>query len=223
MQLKRRDQELFKKCVEMHKAGDKLRTRMYADECSEIRRIARLVLASQLALEKVIVRLETISHFGDIVTKDMAAIVSLVGEIKGKMSNLIPSIASELHYANTALTNMVAATGQATTFQEETRAMEDETRNVLLEAASIADERMKDQYAELPSVEPSSLRTPVNAFDDDKVGLSEVQNQVYSYAVSQAKRFNIAKCAAELRISEKIVERCLERLVEEGRLSLQRE
>ncbi len=223
MQLKRRDNDLFKKCVEMHQSGDKLRTQMYADECAEIRKIARHVLGSQLALERVIVRLETIMHFGDIVTKDMAAVVSLVGGIKEKMSSVIPSVANELHHANTALTNMVTTMGQATPFQQETVAIRDETQKVLIEAASIADQRMREQYAELPSTETISETTRAAVTNANRTGLPELQNIIYNYAINRGDGFNAAKCAAELGISQKTVEHCLERLVEQGRLSFERQ
>jgi len=39
---------------------------MYANEIAEIRKIAKVTLRSELALEQVVLRLETIQEFGDV-------------------------------------------------------------------------------------------------------------------------------------------------------------
>lgn len=54
LMLQHRDKELFDKCVAARTTGDALRASLYANECAEIRKIVKVVLQSELALEQVI-------------------------------------------------------------------------------------------------------------------------------------------------------------------------
>src|SRR5206468_1766034 len=54
------DKSLFDKCVQAQMAKDTMRSAMYANEIAEIRKIAKVTLRSELALEQVVLRLETI-------------------------------------------------------------------------------------------------------------------------------------------------------------------
>src|SRR6266581_1599193 len=59
------DKSLFDKCVQAQMAKDTMRSAMYANEIAEIRKIAKVTLRSELALEQVVLRLETIQEFGE--------------------------------------------------------------------------------------------------------------------------------------------------------------
>ena len=60
------DKSLFDKCVQAQMSKDTMRSAMYANEIAEIRKIAKVTLRSELALEQVVLRLETIQEFGDV-------------------------------------------------------------------------------------------------------------------------------------------------------------
>ncbi|MEM2530805.1 MAG: hypothetical protein QXL32_06830, partial [Candidatus Bathyarchaeia archaeon] len=62
IRLMQRDKEFFAKVVQAQMQKDFARATMYANECAEIRKMAKVVLSSQLALERVLVRLETIQE-----------------------------------------------------------------------------------------------------------------------------------------------------------------
>src|SRR5207248_8824508 len=57
------DKSLFNKCVQAQMAKDTARSTMYANEIAEIRKMARITMRSELALEQVVLRLETIQVF----------------------------------------------------------------------------------------------------------------------------------------------------------------
>jgi hypothetical protein len=195
---------------------------MYADECAEIRKIARLVLANQLVLEKVTVRLETVMQLGDIVGKDLLSIVSLVQDMKGKMSGLIPTVANELEQINSALVDMTSEIGRTEAINLRDMSKE-EAGKVLVEAAALAELKMKEQYTQLPLIEPSATSPKRKPENEPQREPEPLETRIYKYALEQAGRFNVEKCASVLGVSRNEVERCVERLVDDGRISLERE
>ncbi|MEM2915237.1 MAG: hypothetical protein QXH91_07555, partial [Candidatus Bathyarchaeia archaeon] len=57
--LEQRAKTFFDKCADAQIAKDSERATIYANECAEIRKMARIVLRSQLTIEQVMIRLET--------------------------------------------------------------------------------------------------------------------------------------------------------------------
>src|SRR5437660_11355833 len=53
------DKSLFDKCVQAQMAKDTMRSAMYANEIAEIRKIAKVTLRSEAALEQAVLTLET--------------------------------------------------------------------------------------------------------------------------------------------------------------------
>lgn len=213
---------MFARCIESQQSGDRPRAQMYADECAEIRKIARMVLANQLVLEKVTVRLETVMQVGDIVGKDLLSIVNLVRDMKGKMSGLIPTVANELGQINSALTSMTSEVGKAEALKLN-EVSKEEAEKVLVEATALAELKMKEQYMQLPQIEPSITSKERTPPVEPQTELSSLETRIYKYALEQAGRFNVAKCASLLGVSKNEVEHCLEKLVDEGRIALERE
>jgi division protein CdvB (Snf7/Vps24/ESCRT-III family) len=58
------NEKLFDRCVSSQMTEDFTRAKMYANECVKVRKIAALVLKSQLFLEVISTRLEIIREFG---------------------------------------------------------------------------------------------------------------------------------------------------------------
>ena len=99
--LQQRDRDLFQRCAGAQVSKDLGHAKIYANECAEIRKIAKVVLGSQLALEKVILRLETVEEFGSIMSQ-MAPVMSIVRETKAKIAGVVPQVANELDEVNTS-------------------------------------------------------------------------------------------------------------------------
>jgi len=58
------NEKLFDRCVSSQMTKDINRAKMYANECAKVRKMAALVLKSQLTLEVISMRLEIIREFG---------------------------------------------------------------------------------------------------------------------------------------------------------------
>jgi division protein CdvB (Snf7/Vps24/ESCRT-III family) len=123
---------------------------MYANECAEVRKMAKVTLQCQMALEQVYLRLETIKEFGD-VAKMMAPVASVVHSIKNQISGVMPEVGFELGQIGEVLSGVVDEAGEVTGSGYETNASGEEAQRILGEANTIADQHMKDKFPDLPT------------------------------------------------------------------------
>ena len=147
-QLERRDRDLYQKCVGALQKKNSPLAAMYANECAEVRKIAKLTLASQLALERVALRLQTIREFGDI-AYNMNAAAKVVTAIKNSLQNIVPEVSMKLEEINENLESMVFEVGEAT---ESTLSLAPtaEADKILKEANILAEQKLKEEFPELP-------------------------------------------------------------------------
>src|SRR5438094_10281428 len=94
-------------------AKDTARSTMYANEIAEIRKMARITMRSELALEQVVLRLETIQEFGD-GAATMGPIAGVVQAIKNQVEGVIPQVGDEHGEIFDALNRLVLERGGAT-------------------------------------------------------------------------------------------------------------
>jgi len=156
MRMQQHDRDIFAKCVNSQVARDTARASMYANECAEVRKMAKVTLQCQLALEQVTLRLETIEEFGDIATM-MAPVASVVHSIKNQISGVIPEVGFELSEIGEVLNSVVVEAGEATGSTYDMEASSAEAQRIMGEASTIAEQRMKERFPELPG---SGLPTP---------------------------------------------------------------
>lgn len=140
--LHQRDTDLFQRCVGAQASNDPGHAKIFANECAEIRKIAKVVLASQLALERVILRLETVEEFSEVMV-EISPLMSIVKETKSKISGIVPQVATELDEVNNLLGDLTDEAGDVTsnTFTIETN--DDEAKKVLEETGIIAEQKVR--------------------------------------------------------------------------------
>jgi division protein CdvB (Snf7/Vps24/ESCRT-III family) len=156
--LEQRDKILYGKCVSALQKGDKYLASLYANECAEIRKIAKITLVSQLALERVTLKLETIKDFGDI-AYSMNSVVSIIGMLKDGLRNLMPDISMRLDEVNEDLQNLVMEVGEATDEHLDLEAAGEDSRKIIEEATIVAEQKMKEKFPELPSIALKETKT----------------------------------------------------------------
>jgi division protein CdvB (Snf7/Vps24/ESCRT-III family) len=156
MRMQQHDKEIFAKCVSSQMAHDVARAAMYANECAEVRKMAKVTLQCQLALEQVSLRLETIEEFGDM-ARLMAPAASVVHSIKNQISGLIPEVGYELSEIGEVLNSVVMEAGEASGTSYDMEASGAEAQRILTEASTISEQHMKDRFPDLPT---STLPTP---------------------------------------------------------------
>jgi len=156
--LQHRDKELFDKCVGARASGDMPRANLYAEECAEVRKIAKVVLQSELALEQLIFKLETAEMLGDIayLVSPIKKVVTTVGR---QIHHLMPDVSFELNQINESLDGFTAETGNVADVVISTETHSPEAEGIFSEAGALAEEKIKSRFPELHPPEPTATPT----------------------------------------------------------------
>ena len=156
LKMQQRDRELFKKCIDAQLTKDTARASMYAEECAEIRKIAKVTLQCQLAIERTTFRLEAVQEFGDIAAS-MLPVTGVIRSLRTQISGVMPEVSYELGLVNETLNDIVVEAGEATGTMSKPEATSQEATKILAEAGAIAEQRMKEKFPDLPS--PTAVMT----------------------------------------------------------------
>jgi len=148
--LQERDRTLFEKVVEAQMSKDNLRASMYANEIAEIRKITKQLLTTQIALEQVQLRLETVTELGDVYTS-LIPVVGVIRELRSAMQGIMPELSVELAELEEGLQEVVIEAGDFTGSGVEFTTTSPEAKKILEEAAAVAEERMKEKFPSLPA------------------------------------------------------------------------
>ncbi len=157
------DRELFGKVVAAQVSGDHARAAMYANECAEVRKMAKTVLRCQLALEQVTLRLETVEEFGDVAVM-MAPVASVVHSIKSQISGLVPEVGFELSEIGETLNDMVVEAGETVGQSYDSEVPNGEAQRILGEATAISEQRMREKFPDLPASTPAVPQKNAESF-----------------------------------------------------------
>jgi division protein CdvB (Snf7/Vps24/ESCRT-III family) len=148
LMLQHRDKELFDKCVAANTTGDTSRASLYASECADIRKIVKVVLQSELALEQVIFKMETAEIMGDIAYL-MHPVKNVVLTVGKQIHQLMPEVSFELSQINETLDGLLVDTGSVTEPTILTEMHSPEAETILREADALAEQKIKSRFPEL--------------------------------------------------------------------------
>ena len=227
--LQMRDKEMFQRCIGAQLSKDNGHAALYANECAEIRKMAHITLSSELALERVVLRLQTIEEFGDIMAQ-IAPVIGVVRETRGRIAGVIPEVASELGEVNEMLSDMSLETGQVQDQDLDMQASSSEARKVLEESNVIASQQMKERFPELPVPEPRQAaptttprpvetRIPIAITSDGEEEQAEpLEDRLLGYIKSHNGELNLSQAPKELGVSTEDIRQSLEKLKDDGKI-----
>jgi division protein CdvB (Snf7/Vps24/ESCRT-III family) len=107
--LKERDRILFESCTSALKRNNKERASMCANEISEVRKLLKFLYSVQLAIERVVLRLETLKELSDIVV-DLKPALKLLQNVSSDLFQVLPDVSSELNNVNDTIRETLCAT-----------------------------------------------------------------------------------------------------------------
>jgi division protein CdvB (Snf7/Vps24/ESCRT-III family) len=148
--LSERDKSLFAKVVEAYSKHDQPHASAFANELTEIRKTEKTVMNARLALEQIVLRLKTVTELGDMVHA-LGPVISVLGSIRTAITGVLPDAGRELEQIGTELNGIIANAGQTTGLTLDFATSSDEAQRILSEAATIAEERTKEKFPELPA------------------------------------------------------------------------
>ncbi len=144
-----RDRELFEACIRAEQELDRDRATIYANEIAQLRKMSRTILRSQISLEKVILRLETVKEFGDVMNV-LAPATRIIKQVQSELTGLVPEVAHNLRMVDEMLEGIIVEAGNVTGATVSVMVADSEARRILEEASEIAAQRMNNQFPELP-------------------------------------------------------------------------
>lgn len=150
LRIEQKHKMLFSKCIHAQEVKETQTAVMYANECAQVKKIAQTIVSSQLALEQVVLRLDTVKDFGDIAAELMPAAV-VIRIVKGHLAGVIPEVSMNLGSISQTLDSLVLEVGEATGQSWNAMISGEDADKILSEATIIADQKVKEGFPELPT------------------------------------------------------------------------
>jgi division protein CdvB (Snf7/Vps24/ESCRT-III family) len=154
--LNRRHEECFDKCVNAKNKSDNERASIYAEECDQVKKIVKIVVYCKLAIEQVILRLETVWIFSDLASS-MSIPINLLKDAKERLSCILPSLSSHMGKIASELEDMVKMTGQIVNETHEASNLTEEANAILEHASLIVEAKGQEVLSEVPEEQDKEL------------------------------------------------------------------
>ncbi|MCE4613073.1 MAG: Snf7 family protein [Desulfurococcales archaeon] len=153
------DKQLFEKTVNSLVEGDKSKAVMYANEVAEIRKMAKVIMTVRHALERVRIKLETALVVGETHATLAPAIVAL-RQIAGYLKGMMPDVFTELVEIDEALQTSMTQVSMSVPVSLDSAIVTEEAQKILRDASIIAEQRLKQHFPELPTIEQFAPTSP---------------------------------------------------------------
>ncbi len=161
--LKSKHDVIFSKIVDAKKSNNETYAKVYANELAEVRKMNKMVTQSKLALEQIALRLNTVSELGDVVVT-LTPAMGVIKNIQSGVMNILPEAEHEISEINGLLSGILVDAGQMGGHNINFENSSAESRQIMDEASAIAEEKMKEQFPDLPSA-ADSLLPPKNKIE----------------------------------------------------------
>jgi division protein CdvB (Snf7/Vps24/ESCRT-III family) len=144
-----RDKSLFAKTVEAYSKHEIMRAKVYANELVEIRKSKKQIMNTRLALEQISLRINTVSEFGDVVNI-LSPTVNVLQNIGKGLSKTLPEAGKELGQIGDLLNGIIADSNQGTGLDIDFDVPNDEAKDILKEAAEVAEQNIEQKLPQIP-------------------------------------------------------------------------
>lgn len=162
------DHQLFEKTVSALMQGDRTKANMYAHEVAEIRKMAKILLTIKYALERVKLRLETALVVGETHAQLAPAVVALK-QVTGYLKGMMPDVFTELVEVEENLNMALMQMTTVVPVNLNTEFVSEEAAKILREASAVAEQRLKQQFPELPAIQvPAGEAGQAASVEDSK-------------------------------------------------------
>jgi len=245
--LAKRDRELFDACVFHTKKGSKARAAIYANEIAEIRRVLSILEYTRLAVERAILRLDTIK----VISPALEPLQEAFKEVKNALrlaANVMPSMTPEINKLNNVVNEILEDTEFNISMPMPTAVSDPSAESILHEAASLVEEEFKTKIPEPPfekeEIKPSEVEKPLVALSiagqevlsdrnvssgDSNIATERsfdlssflTEELVMDYIERNNGDMNVARCARELNMPYNQVLKVLESLKRKGKIKIQ--
>jgi division protein CdvB (Snf7/Vps24/ESCRT-III family) len=199
--LKERDRILFETCMGALKKNNKEKAAMCATEIAEVRKLVKFLYNVQLAIERVIMRLETIKELGDIVA-DLKPALNLLQGVSQQLFQVLPDVSTELTNVNSAIQDTLQQTKLTTDENivgvgRKTEAGEE----ILKEVSCFMEQKLAETLPEPPISAPVKEKAPSTPIRE-MVALTASSSQVFGQKSREESGFDPEKTLFSYKKSE---------------------
>ncbi|MEM1556689.1 MAG: Snf7 family protein [Candidatus Bathyarchaeia archaeon] len=143
--LSERDRYLFDRIVVAYSKHQVPRARVLANELAEIRKMANFMMSAELALERVVLRLKTMSQLGNVVSA-LAPAAQVLQNVRAGLGGVLPDVGRELEQIGVSLSDLVIEAGELTGVTPNFEVANDEAQMIIKEAALVAEQKMREKF-----------------------------------------------------------------------------
>jgi division protein CdvB (Snf7/Vps24/ESCRT-III family) len=239
VKLDQRRKSLFETTVKAMMAKDKSKASVYANEWAELRKVGKVVYASELALTQVVLRLESIVDVGDVMSH-MSMAFKVLRKVNKTVQGLVPSLDQASDEINNALTETMAEMGNVS--PSISLNIQTESGEELVEQARKLAEERAEEMKRTMLVSPRQIqrvseeqdsRVPLlegGGDEDEEVAMlgtlynapkgEEVEEQVLQYAAIHNGNVDITDASTVLKMPSDEVEQAMLKLLSEGKVKV---
>jgi division protein CdvB (Snf7/Vps24/ESCRT-III family) len=154
VKLTRRDKILFTTCATALKAKNNERAAIFANELAEIRKLAKVLYHTQILVERIILRLETLKEFNEAFA-DLKPVLRNLKTVTRSLSAFMPQMAYEMERVNeTILEVMTMSQIDSSKLEVPTDVKTPGGEEVLQEVAELLEEQITEKLPEPPTSAP---------------------------------------------------------------------
>ena len=149
--LQQRNNIIFNKIVSAKKSNNETYAKVYANELAETRKQQKMISNAKQSIERVQIRLNTVSELGDIVVT-LSPCMSLIKGLSSSLGGMMPTVSESMQDLSTMLGDIVTGssiTHDGTLGQIETN--NSDAMSILEEAQLIVEGKTRQTMPEPPS------------------------------------------------------------------------
>jgi hypothetical protein len=182
------------------KKNNKEKAAMCATEIAEVRKLVKFLYNVQLAIERVVLRLETIKELGDIVA-DLKPALKLLQGVSQELFQVLPDVSSELSTVNQTIQDTLSAT--KLTSEENLIPVGRKTEGgeeILKEVSCFMEQKLSETLPEPPAAAPTPIKekTPIR----EMVALTASSSQIIGHKTTEEVGFDPEKALFSYKKSE---------------------
>ena len=239
VKLDQRRKSLFETTVKAMMAKDKSKASVYANEWAELRKVGKVVYASELALTQVVLRLESIVDVGEVMSH-LTMAFKVLRKVNKTVQGLVPSLDQASDEINNALTETMAEMGNVS--PSISLNIQTESGEELIEQARKLAEERAEEMKRTMVISPSQIRKNADELgrrvpllatgeeeDEELTALGtlyrappgeDVEEQVLQYAAIHNGSVDITDASAILKMPSDDLEQTMLKLLAEGKVKM---
>jgi division protein CdvB (Snf7/Vps24/ESCRT-III family) len=239
VKLDQRRKSLFDTTVKAMMSADKSKAAVYANEWAELRKVGKVVYASELALTQVVLRLESIVDVGDVMSH-LTMAFKVLRKVNKTVQGLVPSLDQASDEINTALTETMAEMGNVSPsislniqtesgaeLVEQARKLAEERAEELKRTMVVSPRQIQQNGEELERRVP--LLATGEEDNEESMALGrlygappgeEVEEQVLQYAAIHNGSVDITDASTVLKMPSDDLEQAMLKLLAEGKVKV---